>query len=360
MPDTSDFQIVTINVTQTIGAIPSTLQKTAALVSSGETTLEAGTSQLITQASDLKDILKATGTASITAMTESFFAQGQNQAVYIYETGSTEAVAAIANLKEYIDDPELRFYAYTVPASWDGIASFISLAAAHETTTSMLYFFVDIDEDDGKNPYEGTKSVIVTRKSDDATISNSAAFMWNLVSADPSEINKVPPMAFRFMFGVIPFAKRKSVKTLLTNGYINYIGVGAEGGISNKVLFNGMSSDGNDLTYWYSVDWIQINAHLALANEIINGSNNPINPLYFNQDGIERLQLRAQSVFNSGVSYGLVNGNPTVNAVGFRQYVKNNPNDYAIGRYAGLSAEYTPMRGFVKIVFNINVTMQLP
>jgi hypothetical protein len=40
--------------------------------------------------------------------------------------------------------------------------------------------------------------------------------------------------------------------------------------------------------------------------------------------------------------------------------VKNNPNDYGIGRYAGLSASYTPMRGFVEIIFNINVTMQLP
>ncbi|EHL9093785.1 hypothetical protein KFA88_005128, partial [Escherichia coli] len=74
---------------------------------------------------------------------------------------------------------------------------------------------------------------------------------------------------------------------------------------------------------------------------------------------IDRLQQVAQAVFNTGVSYGLVNGQPVVDAVPFRQYINTNPNDYGIGRYAGLSASYTPMRGFVEIIFNINVTMQL-
>ncbi len=113
------------------------------------------------------------------------------------------------------------------------------------------------------------------------------------------------------------------------------------------------------MTYWYSVDWVQINVDMQLANTVINGSNNPINPLYYNQDGIDRLQQVAQGVFNTGVSYGLVNGQPVVNVVPFRTYIKNNPNDYGIGRYAGLSAVYTPMRGFVEIIFNVNVTMQL-
>ncbi|MXE01577.1 hypothetical protein FQZ98_27505, partial [Escherichia coli] len=88
---------------------------------------------------------------------------------------------------------------------------------------------------------------------------------------------------------------------------INYVDTGAEGGISNTILVKGVTSDGNDMTYWYSVDWVQINVDMQLANTVINGSNNPINPLYYNQDGIDRLQQVAQAVFNTGVSYGLVN-----------------------------------------------------
>ena len=166
-------------------------------------------------------------------------------------------------------------------------------------------------------------------------------------------------MAFRYLQAVSANSAKQSILTPMVSQNINYVDTGAEGGMSNTILVNGVSSDGNDLTYWYSVDWVQINMDMALANEIINGSNNPINPLYFDQDGIDRLQQRAQSIFNTGVSYGLVNGNPAVSAISFRDYNALNPNDYGTGRYAGLSATYTPMRGFVEIIFNINVTLQL-
>ena len=166
-------------------------------------------------------------------------------------------------------------------------------------------------------------------------------------------------MAFRYLQAVNANAAKASILTTMVKQNINYVDTGAEGGISNTMLVKGVTSDGNDMTYWYSVDWVQINVDMMLANAVINGSNNPINPLYYNQDGIDRLQQVAQGVFNTGVSYGLVNGQTPVNAVPFKTYVKNNPNDYGIGRYAGLSATYTPMRGFVEIIFNINVTMQL-
>lgn len=111
----------------------------------------------------------------------------------------------------------------------------------------------------------------------------------------------------------------------------------------------GVTSDGNDMTYWYSVDWVQINVDMQLANTVINGSNNPINPLYYNQT--DRPSAAGRT---GGVQYGRilrpVNGQPVVDAVPFRQYINTNPNDYGIGRYAGLSASYTPMRGFVEII----------
>jgi len=146
------------------------------------------------------------------------------------------------------------------------------------------------------------------------------------------------------------------VATLVAQ-HVNYIQTGAEGGISRNILALGVTSDGRDFAYWYSVDWIQINVRLQLANAVINGSNNPINPLYYDQDGIDRLQQRAQQVFNTGTAVGLVNGTATVNAIGFREYVTLFPSDYATGNYNGLSAEYTPQRGFLRIVFNVNVNL---
>lgn len=306
-----------------------------------------------------------TGTFTIGSSTElvtaadDYFAQGSTNGLYLIELGYYEdqPEKEIAALKAWIDDPAQRMYAYLVPQAWDGEKEFIALAKLHTSNESMLYFFVTTDGPD--NPYSGIKSVIACSGENYPDELTAAAVMWNFVSPSPSEINKVPPMAFRFLQGMTATTAKASVTTTLEKNNVNYVDTGAEGGISNAILKKGVTCDGNDMTYWYSVDWVQINADLMLANAIINGSNNPINPLYYNQDGIDRLQQVAQGVFNTGVSYGLVNGAPVVNAIRFKTYTTDNPTDYKEGRYAGFSATYTPMRGFTEIVFNINVTLQL-
>ncbi|EAR2754456.1 TPA: hypothetical protein ACW2OK_005345, partial [Salmonella enterica] len=114
-------------------------------------------------------------------------------------------------------------------------------------------------------------------------------------------------------------------------------------------------------------------------NEVINGSNTTVNPLYYDQQGIGRLQRRALKTLRSGISYGLIlgqvidtqltqesfnaeyekgsyAGNAVINAVPFADYTSLNQSDYADGKYNGLSAVVTPRRGFESITFNLNVT----
>ncbi|HAT7488675.1 TPA: hypothetical protein QCH64_003582 [Enterobacter asburiae] len=439
------YNIVTVNVSQTIGATPSNLQQMSAVLSFGATFQEAGKPVLLTQPSDISDLVNnpissltaeaasfgseftlvlpftnsinrdpgsevqitiqkcspnawngtylATvvdsktlswtvpgstldgqpttvgtfsliGSDDLVTAVDTFFAQGNSVGTYLLELGYQDDLPKneVAALKTYMQEPLKRFYAYLVPENWKANADFINLAKLYTANEAKQYFFVLEDTPDDTNyvtPYAGIKSIIAMADDTYPVTNAAAAAMWNLVSASPSEINKVPPMAFRYLQAVNANAAKASILTTMVKQNINYVDTGAEGGISNTMLVKGVTSDGNDMTYWYSVDWVQINVDMMLANAVINGSNNPINPLYYNQDGIDRLQQVAQGVFNTGVSYGLVNGQTPVNAVPFKTYVKNNPNDYGIGRYAGLSATYTPMRGFVEIIFNINVTMQL-
>ena len=118
---------------------------------------------------------------------------------------------------------------------------------------------------------------------------------------------------------------------------------------------------------------------MNISNAIINGSNNPTNPLYYNQDGINRLQdvsvATIQTAITDGMATGTVvrtgldqitfndeldadafAGENVVNAIPFLTYTTANPNDYAIGKYAGFTAIYIPARGFTQIIFNVNVT----
>lgn len=439
------YNIVTVNVSQTIGAKPSNLQQMSAVISNGATLQKPGVPVLITQNSEITDLVQnkiqtlsaeatsygsdftlhlpamlkidrdagseidivvagcspsswngkftakltlpgtlkwsitgktldgkptTLGTVSLAGSSElvtavnTFFAQGNSVGMYLLELGyqNDKVGAEVAALKVYMTEPTKRFYSYLVPHTWDRDPDFIALARLYTANEAMQYFFVLTSTPTNTNftsPYSDIKSIIATADESWPKTNAAAAVMWSFVSASPSEINKVPPMAFRFLQAVNANEAKSSILSTMTNQNINYVGTGTEGGIANTILVMGTAGDGNDMTYWYSVDWVQINVNMMLANTVINGSNNPINPLYYNQDGIDRLQMVAQGVFNTGVSYGLVNGQISVNAVPFKSYMKTNPNDYAKGRYAGLSASYIPMRGFVEIIFNINVTMQL-
>jgi hypothetical protein len=210
---------------------------------------------------------------------------------------------------------------------------------------------------------------------------SAAAFMQHSLSYRPSTTNKVTPFAFGFIYGVTPFPTRGNAALIaqLKAGSIGYVGTGAEGGISGTIILWGETMDGNDFTYWYSVDWVQINLDINTANAVINGSNDPINPLYYNQPGINRLQGVGVSTMTQGITYGLVNGdvvatqldgpvldanldaglytgNTVVNAVPFITYSLENPSAYKERSYAGLSTIYVPQVGFINIQYTVVVT----
>jgi len=294
-------------------------------------------------------------------MGDTFFAQGTSASVYVLELGDIPVDEAVAALETFIDATTPQFfYSYLVPRSWADSADFITLLADFQGTGAKTYFFVTVTESNYTDFTALMKDVFALIESPDApaTEFSLAAPFYAWLNNDPSTTNKVAPFAFRYLFGVTayPIRGNKALFTTLKAASINWVGTGAEGGITNTVLMWGTTKDGRDATYWYSVDWVQINIDLDLSNEIINGSNNPINPLYYNQDGINRLQARAQATMNRGISYGLVLAPVTVAAIDFATYVIDNPSDYPLGRYAGLSVSYTPARGFVEIIFNVNVT----
>lgn len=290
------------------------------------------------------------------AMATTFFAQGKANSVYVLELGTGDAASGVTALEAYITDPTLRFYAYLLPKDWADEATAITMARNNESTTAMVYFWVTTTLLNYAN-WTNIKSVVmmVQEASAPATEFSLAGPLYKALSYNPSNTNKVAPFAFQFLSGVTAFTGSKVTQQLLRTANCNYVGTGAEGGISNKLILWGVTADGRDYTYWYSVDWIQININRSLSNAIINGSNNPINPLYYNQAGINTLQKVAQGTVNSGIAFGLVLAPATVQAVPFITYVTDNPSDYAIGKYAGLSLTYTPARGFTQIVFNVNV-----
>ena len=165
----------------------------------------------------------------------------------------------------------------------------------------------------------------------------------------------------------------------MSTANINIIGTGAEGGISNTIWLYGTTLDGEDFNkYWYSVDNVQINLDLYTSAAIINGSNNPLAPLNYNQAGINTLQGVAGSVMQREIAYSLAlgtlvltqmtgadfaaavaadqfAGQVVVNAVPFLNYAQTNPSDYGTRLYQGLAVAYTVQNGFRQIIYNVTV-----
>lgn len=208
-----------------------------------------------------------------------------------------------------------------------------------------------------------------------------ASMFYNWVVNQPGAVNKVAPFQWRFLYGVTAFmqAGYSALLTTLDTANISVIGTGYQGGISTCVDWWGKFLDGNQCSYWYSVDWYQINIALNMSNAIINGSNNPVNPLYLNQAGINRVQAVGAMTASNGVSYGLGLGTVisteltalqlqaalnagtyagyiVVNAVPFASYYAGNQSQYQSGVYNGYSIIYAPQVGFSSILVNLVVS----
>jgi hypothetical protein len=262
-----------------------------------------------------------------------------------------------------------------LPAGYNG--TYIALPG---TTGSTLIYALTSDP----GAFSGAGTLVQSRYASAgvpaAEFSHASDFFVTL-NYEPSTTNKVTPFAFSFLYGVTPFPIQGNSALIetLNDSNVNYVGTGAEGGITGTIIFNGHNMDGRPFNYWYSVDWMAINVKQSLANAIINGSNNPINPLYYNQDGINRLQQAAASTAGSAVTFGLAlgkvlqvglsgpafsqnlnagvyAGNVVINAIPFTIYLTDSPGDYRAGTYDGLSITYPPQRGFESITVDINVT----
>lgn len=210
---------------------------------------------------------------------------------------------------------------------------------------------------------------------------SQAAAFWTWLQTSPSSTNKVAPFNHRFVSGVTPYPYQGNAAILATLklANISIIGTGAQGGISNTTLLWGNFLDGRPMNYWYSVDWVQINVALNMSNAVINGSNNPTNPLYNNQAGITAIEGVGARTMGSAITFGLALGSviqtamdgPTfanaldagtfagkvvINAVPFTAYYAANPGQYKLGQYDGYSVTYAPLRGFDHITVNLVVT----
>ncbi len=236
----------------------------------------------------------------------------------------------------------------------------------YSNNTSKTYFCVNTSVTnctaygvmEANSIWGGYKSIIAVAPSPSAQSGEftSAAWLYQLVVNNPGADNKLAPFQYRYLFGVTPWPATgysANLQTLANYG-ANWVGTGAEGGISSFCIFKGTTSSLEQISWWYGVDWLQIQEHQALAAAVLNGSNsNP--PLLYDQAGINFLEGVAQQVADNAVTFGCVLS-ALVSAIPFYTYTQQNPSDYNSGIYNGLSCNAVGQNGFLNLNFYINVS----
>ncbi len=184
----------------------------------------------------------------------------------------------------------------------------------------------------------------------------AAAWFYNMLVNLPGADNKLAPMSYRYIYGVTPWPATgytNQIQTILNYGG-NYVGTGAEGGISNTCIMKGTTSALSQISAWYGLDWEMINIHQQVVAAVINGSNsNP--PLEYDQAGINTLEEVAQVEADNGVTFGCALS-ATVSAIPFYTYASQNPTNYGSGIYNGLSANIVAQNAFLSLTFFMNLS----
>jgi hypothetical protein len=339
------------------------------------------------------------GAIELSQMATTFFDQGNMVSVWVLELGygATSAANATA-LQGWLNVNPKVFCGYLLPRSCGSnqtsIQAFEALFKQYQNPEAMTYFWLTVGAGVITTLDKTYKCVIQLAEApsvtdlaqSNATNPNGeftmAAMFYNAMAFRPSQINRVAPMAFKYLYGVTAYPTKNNgplLKSFKTNA-TNYVATGAEGGVSYNIVYEGVTKDGQDyFNWWWTIDWVQININLNLSNAIINGSNNPFAPLYYNQDGINFLETNLFNTMLSASTLGMVLGPITmtglnqpdlqnnillgvfegmcdVNAVQFVDYVNANPSHYKIGEYDGLSVLFIPARGFIHIMVSVTAT----
>lgn len=360
---TLSYNIVTVNVNVVQAPTASTLQQSGAIVSLGGSTLTAGTYQFCGNLAAVEAIVSTAGNfADVTGYATKFFAQGNAIGVYVLELGTQSTTQlAITALQTWITDNPGIFYAYLVPVEFDaGSTDWTTFLANYEAPGDMVYFFTPTTLTTYSQYTSAMKDVFwyVPYTTGGSVYEVACPFQSMLANA-PSAASQPPQMNYRPLYGIAapwPLAgNTTNINAILTAGG-NLATSAAQGGISGNILRGGTYADGNQVNFWYAIDWVNINVNLELSNTIINGSATTQNPLYYNQNGINRLRASAQGVINSATSFGLLLNAATVQATPFATYTTQNPTDYKASTYNGLSVTVVPQLGFDTITFNFTAT----
>lgn len=284
-----------------------------------------------------------------------------------YWTNITSEIVsqAVKVLSDFVASGELRVYEWACPTSFYDNTDFIALVKSYSGITAGQYFSLELPE--GTDPstdetfalYIQSKSfapvypsLVEGESSNGAIVGIKAGNLYNLSVSNPLSL-----LQWKTVYGITP---RDRLSNSLINA-LNENGCSWIGSLNNNiVVLGGMVADGQNWESYFALDTFIFRLTVDIASMMIQASNNPLQSISFNQNGINIIKNKLVAISNTMLSFGVLdnfgsdydtNTNAILNtgewsAIDFATYKANQYEDWKNGIYNGASC-YVTIRHFV-------------
>lgn len=289
-------------------------------------------------------------------------------------TKNTDYSEKIKALEEYLTNATEAAYIYYLPQQMLSDARISSrIYQKYNDLQSKTYFFIncpgdaDIESNQIINNASNSKCVAVFYNNTLAGY-NLAASVCGLFASykfDISDTNPASPFNYKTLEGVKFNTLTQAMQQSLIQASLNFMSTLA----NNNVLLNGRYADTYPIDYRYQWDLVSFEVENSLQTLILNGVNNPIYIVKYNQDGIDTIRSNIKATLNRMINQGCVTDfSATLNsatgemenlgditAIEFNTYVLANPQDYENEIYGGISFYLRIGRYIRQVVLSITL-----
>lgn len=310
--------------------------------------------------------LKSLDTA-LTALTE------KETATLKYTIGETEETIGtlVFNKTDGADKSSLSF-TKTVSPTPD--TSFVKLLTEYDNIDKENLFFMTLPKTVDPNAnvnfayFKGMKSIHLVSDNTDKDTINSAAAAVGITASNIFDISSSTPASslnYKQVKSYTPIVRSAIMKNQLIQNGVTLIDSLA----SNTVLLNGRQMDGQPWEYYYYWYLTKLEVHSKITLLLLNGSNNPVAAIGFDQDGIDTIHANIVSKLKELQDLGVITsfaqsydgGTGEFTGLGdivcpnYYEFIVSNPDDYANEKLTGISC-YIQIGKFIRQV-EWNVTL---
>lgn len=252
--------------------------------------------------------------------------------------------------------------------------SFVKLAAEWSDISKENIFLLPYPQNEDPaassnwQNFKGLASILPVANNCQTSVFETAAMVLGKTANsifDISETNPASPLNYKVLSGSTPQEYNSAMKQNLIQAPITFVSSLA----GQNVILSGLCADGKPWEWYYYWYLTEFRVYEKITTLLLNGANNPVSAVKFNQDGIDTIHSNIVAVLDEckdlGVitdfaqSYdsatGALSGSGEIVVPDYYEYIAAYPQDYANEVLKGISC-YIQIGKFIRQV-QWNVTL---